>query len=121
MGRVTKVESDAVVIKSDAAHTVSPLKAGDGIVFDAADWRSPEEREEGGRVYQVTALKNGQLRLHFANNAIDFAQCGSVTGFGAAMIPSWTKSAVHLQTPQRRPQTAGEGVRDCSCGGTPGR
>ena len=74
MGRVVNVESNAVVIESDAAHTISPLKAGDGIVFDAADWRSPEEREEGGRVYQVTRLKSGELRLHFANNAIEFAR-----------------------------------------------
>ena len=65
---------DAVVIESSDAHSLSPLKAGDGIVFDAADWRSPEEREEGGRVYQVTALKNGEVRLHFANNAIEFAR-----------------------------------------------
>jgi putative protease len=74
MGRVTAVASDAVVIAPDAANMVSPLKAGDGIVFDAADRRSPEEREEGGRVYQVTALKNGELRLQFANNAIDYAR-----------------------------------------------
>jgi U32 family peptidase len=74
MGRVTQVESDGVIIESDTAHPFSPLKAGDGIVFDAADWRSPEEREEGGRVYQVTALRNGALRLHFANNAIDFGR-----------------------------------------------
>ena len=31
----------------------SPLKPGDGIVFDAAYWRSPEEPEEGGRVFEV--------------------------------------------------------------------
>jgi U32 family peptidase len=74
MGRVTQVDGDAVVIESSDAHSLSPLKAGDGIVFDAADWRSPEEREEGGRVYQVTALKNGEVRLHFANNAIEFAR-----------------------------------------------
>jgi putative protease len=72
MGRVVKVENDAVVIETDAAHAISPLKAGDGIVFDAAHWRSPEEREEGGRVYEVTRHKNGELRLHFANNAILF-------------------------------------------------
>ena len=29
-----------------------PLKPGDGVVFDAADWRSPQEPEEGGRVYE---------------------------------------------------------------------
>ena len=72
MGHVTKVQGDAVVIRPAEAHTRSPLKAGDGLVFDAADWRSPEDHEEGGRVYEVTALKNGELRLLFANNAVDF-------------------------------------------------
>src|SRR5262245_29197212 len=74
MGRVAEVLDDAIIIRPDEAHTLSPLKAGDGLVFDAADWRSPEEREEGGRVYQVTPSKNGGLRLHFANNAIDFGR-----------------------------------------------
>ncbi len=71
MGRVTEVQGDAIVIEPDTPHALSPLKAGDGLVFDAADWRSPEEREEGGRVYQVISLRNGHLRLHFANGAID--------------------------------------------------
>ena len=72
MGRVTEVGADAIDITPDAAHKLSPLKPGDGLVFDPADWRSPEEKEEGGRVYEVTPLKNGNLRLQFANNAIDF-------------------------------------------------
>ena len=102
MGRVTKLESDAVVIESDAAQTLSPLKAGDGIVFDAADWRSPEEREEGGRVYQVTALKNGDLRLHFANNAIKFARVRIGDWVWRSHDPELDKDPVNLQTPQRR-------------------
>jgi putative protease len=74
MGRVTEVSGEAVVIHSEAAQTLSPLKAGDGLVFDAADWRSPEEPEEGGRVYHVKAVKGGRLQLQFANKAIDFAR-----------------------------------------------
>jgi putative protease len=74
MGRVAEVQSDAVIITPEAAHTLAPLKAGDGLVFDAADWRSPEQPEEGGRVYQVTPLQNGRLVLRFANNAIDFSR-----------------------------------------------
>ena len=54
MGRVVRVLADRVLIAPTEAHAVTPLKPGDGIVFDAADWRSPQEREEGGRVYQVT-------------------------------------------------------------------
>src|SRR5579883_2015614 len=72
IGRVTKVQNDAVTIQPEAAHKLSPLKAGDGLVFDAADWRSPEEPEEGGRVFQVSFVTNHQLQLRFANNAIDF-------------------------------------------------
>src|SRR5688572_2085484 len=55
LGRVTAIETDAVRIEPSGAHAIAPLKAGDGIVFDAADWRSPEEPEEGGRIYQVGA------------------------------------------------------------------
>ncbi len=72
MGRITRVHADAVALQPTDAHAVSPLKPGDGVVFDAADWRSPGEREEGGRVYQAFALKSGQLELRFANGAIDF-------------------------------------------------
>lgn len=32
------------------------VKAGDGLVFDPANWRAPEGREEGGFVYQVNVL-----------------------------------------------------------------
>jgi putative protease len=74
MGRVTRVDADSVTIKPSGAHAIAPLKPGDGVVFDAANWRSPEQREEGGRVYQVTARRDGQLTLHFANGALDFAR-----------------------------------------------
>lgn len=72
MGRVHSVEPDAVVVEPSAAHTIAPLKQGDGLVFDAADWRSPEEPEEGGRVYEVARLSAGKLRLSFANRAVRF-------------------------------------------------
>ena len=74
IGKVTDVQSDAIVIQPETAHTLAPVKAGDGLVFDAADWRSPEEREEGGRVYEVDHVRSGRLRLRFANNAIDFGR-----------------------------------------------
>jgi len=76
IGRVTRVLADGVLVapdgSPDAAAQVAPLKPGDGVVFDAADWRSPEEREEGGRIYQVVPARNGQLELHFGNGALDF-------------------------------------------------
>jgi putative protease len=70
-GRVVRVSPSSVVVKADAV--VSPLKPGDGIVFDAADWRSPGEAEEGGRIYQVLPAA-GNLELEFANGAVNTAR-----------------------------------------------
>ena len=46
LGEVTHVADETVALK-----LVSPLKPGDGVVFDAG---TPDQDEEGGRVYQVT-------------------------------------------------------------------
>jgi putative protease len=73
MGRVLRVESGEVAIEPSDAHGIAPLKLGDGIVFDAASWRSPEDPEEGGRVYEITG-KGRPLTLRFGNNAIDFSR-----------------------------------------------
>jgi putative protease len=72
MGMLERSDENHVVIKASDAHAIAPLKPGDGVVFDAADWRSPEEPEEGGRVYQVLPTLDGLLELRFANGAIDF-------------------------------------------------
>jgi putative protease len=70
MGRVTRAAETGVVIEPAEAHRIAPLKPGDGVVFDAADWRSPEEQEEGGRVFEVAA-REGQLELRFGNGVVD--------------------------------------------------
>ena len=70
MGRVARIESDALVVEPAPPHQIAPLKPGDGIVFDAADWRSPEEPEEGGRIFEVTRRPNGNLELRFGNGAL---------------------------------------------------
>jgi putative protease len=76
MGVVVRAEGDRVTFKpSDEfkpgdEDRVSPVKAGDGLVFDAADWRSPEEPEEGGRVFEVAAGRNGSIELVFGRGAI---------------------------------------------------
>jgi U32 family peptidase len=70
MGRVTRIADGAIAMEPAAANSAAPLKPGDGVVFDAADWRSPQEAEEGGRVYEV-AIRGGQLELRFGNGAID--------------------------------------------------
>ena len=72
VGQVTRVEANSVVIEQAVVGQVAPVKAGDGVVFDAADWRSPEEREEGGRVYQAIPHLDGTLELRFANDAMEF-------------------------------------------------
>jgi len=77
VGRVIRTSAAGVVIKPESASGVSPLKPGDGIVFDAADWRSPEEAEEGGRIYQVTPSAGGTLELAFGNGAINAARIRS--------------------------------------------
>ena len=65
-GCVARVEADHVVVECEVA-----LKPGDGIVFDAADWRSPEEPEEGGRIYEVRARRDGNVELAFGNGVVD--------------------------------------------------
>ena len=74
MGTVVRVERDGVRIQTSEAHAIAPLKAGDGVVFDAADWRSPEEPEEGGRVYQALPAAYGKLDLRFGNGEVSFAR-----------------------------------------------
>ncbi|HJQ27540.1 MAG TPA: DUF3656 domain-containing protein [Blastocatellia bacterium] len=74
MGRVAQVASDCVIIAPEPASEAAPLKPGDGLVFDAAAWRSPEDAEEGGRVYHLTETRGGQLQLAFGKGAINFAR-----------------------------------------------
>ncbi|MBX3010906.1 MAG: DUF3656 domain-containing protein [Caldilineaceae bacterium] len=74
MGQVTQVFEDQLVIKPNQTAQVAPLKAGDGVVFDAAAWRSPEEREEGGRIYHVKPRAKGQIALEFGNGSINFSR-----------------------------------------------
>ncbi len=73
-GQVARVLSNSVEIETSEAHRISPLKPGDGIVFDAAAWRSPQEPEEGGRVFEVNPRANGNLELLFANGALKFTR-----------------------------------------------
>jgi len=63
LGTVTRVGRDHV-----ALDLVSPLKPGDGIVFDAG---RPDEPEEGGRVYQVEP-KGTEAVLRFGQGDIAF-------------------------------------------------
>ena len=71
LGEVTSVLRDAVV-----GELEGPLKPGDGVVFDAGQ---PEEKEEGGRVYEVQSpkseVRNSQfVELRFGHGDIDFTR-----------------------------------------------
>jgi putative protease len=74
LGRVQSIAETGVVIVPNESNALAPLKPGDGVVFDAADWRSPQEPEEGGRLYEVRPRDNGKLELRFANRALDFTR-----------------------------------------------
>ncbi len=71
-GRVTHVTEDSVIVEPTDTQRLAPLKPGDGIVFDAADWRSPEVKEEGGHLYEVVSAGNHRLELRFGNRVINF-------------------------------------------------
>ena len=77
LGEVKKVLRDSVIV-----NLAGPLKPGDGVVFDAG---KPEEKEEGGRVYQISeidrsdntthAARNTQpVRIRFGHGDIDFSR-----------------------------------------------
>jgi len=69
VGEVTRVQGARVFVR-----LASALKPGDGIVFDAG---RPDEKEEGGRVYegQSPRLKvQSEVALTFGHGAIDFGR-----------------------------------------------
>jgi putative protease len=69
LGTVRRVEGEKVFAYLDA-----PLKAGDGIVFDAG---RPDEKEEGGRVYRVEEARGPDRSLcvlGFGRDDLDFSR-----------------------------------------------
>ncbi len=63
LGEVRRIADETVALK-----LVSPLKPGDGVVFDAG---TPDQDEEGGRVYQVTS-RGGETWLGFGHGDVNF-------------------------------------------------
>jgi putative protease len=71
LGEITRVQNERVFLRLEA-----PLKPGDGVVFDSGH---PEQKEEGGRVYEVQSGKlktqNGpETMLAFGWGDIDFSR-----------------------------------------------
>lgn len=71
VGRVVQLRSRSLLVAPERLPAEVQIKPGDGLVFDAADWRSPEEPEEGGRVYHVYPAHDGLLELEFGYDAVD--------------------------------------------------
>jgi putative protease len=71
LGEVTRVQGENVFVELQA-----PLKPGDGVVFDAGH---PDEKEEGGRVYEMPIAERGTrnselAELRFGRGDIDFSR-----------------------------------------------
>ena len=69
VGVVAKVERSSVVIETE-----HPIHPGDGLVFDSAKWRSPNEAEEGGNVYEVDVQNEDLATLRFGHSEVDFTR-----------------------------------------------
>ncbi|MBB6097049.1 putative protease [Deinobacterium chartae] len=104
------------------------LKPGDGLVFDAAGRRSPEEREEGGSVYELwdrsgrlEGADQGVVELRFGRGAVNLSRVapgdwvwrssdptlpGRVRHLTEAADPVYTRP-VHMRASGR----AGEGLQ----------
>ena len=65
LGVICRVQGQRVILSLQG-----PLKAGDGVVFDAG---RPEEAEEGGRVYTVQ-MHSDKAALSFGQGDIDFGR-----------------------------------------------
>ena len=63
LGEVARIEGRKVTVALKG-----PLKPGDGVVFDAGH---PEEKEEGGRVYEIQTRGRESL-LGFGNGVLNF-------------------------------------------------
>src|ERR1051325_3655427 len=68
LGAVSEVGQNGVLVELEG-----PLKPGDGVVFDAG---RPEDKEEGGRVYEIrnqkSEIRNQKVLLLFGDGDIDF-------------------------------------------------
>src|SRR5437870_1162802 len=96
LGEVAEVQGERVLVRLEA-----PLKPGDGVVFDAG---KPEEKEEGGRVYEIKAgskltnanspAGNGKgepVLLSFGRGDVDFGRVHPGNKVWKTSDPQWER------------------------------
>ncbi|HAN46782.1 MAG TPA: peptidase U32, partial [Cyanobacteria bacterium UBA8156] len=98
LGTVQAIADNGVWVQLAA-----PVQAGDGIVFDRGQ---PQEREEGGRIYRVTARGN-QTHLQFGAGGIPWGRVQPGDRLWKTSDPVWAKQArqSYAQVNQRVPLT----------------
>jgi putative protease len=70
VGAVIQVKQKSVIVECS-----TQIRRGDGVVFDAADWRSPDEPEEGGNVYEVKPV-GGDKKAEFQTGDLALLEFG---------------------------------------------
>ncbi len=69
LGEVVGLANESLTLRPAPEAPVA--KPGDGVVLDAAQRRSPDEREEGGPLVKVEAVAGGLARLEFLRGSVD--------------------------------------------------
>jgi putative protease len=95
VGEIMEVKNKSLVVRLEHA-----IKRGDGLVFDSANWRSPDEPEEGGSVYEVTEVGAGRVELEFGHGEIDFLRIRVGDLVWRSKDPKLNKSLKPLTTAQ---------------------
>lgn len=72
MGTVAAIQQRSVIVQLEArnARLESPLKPGDGVVFDEGH---PDQDEQGGRLYAVKMLPQNRLELSFREGDLNLS------------------------------------------------
>ena len=70
VGTVVAVHADSIAVRAASACETAPLKAGDGLVFDAGRRHEPQLQEQGGRIFGVKTSGRDVL-LTFGRGALD--------------------------------------------------
>ncbi len=100
IGTVSQVEKSAIVVSG-----TDEIRPGDGLVFDSATWRSPDEKEEGGHVYETEDVEPGLQRIRFGHGHIDFKRIRNGDWVWRTHDPNLNKKANGLlsQSPKTTP------------------